>query len=406
MKLITPRKILIIVIMIFLFIGLSALGRPSQNKKIMVVTMVGVDRSADKYEVSVKAVIPAQNENGASSEKVFSCEGNSIALAMNGITIQVGKQMGLAHCNLIALADSLFDQDIEDVTDYFVRTKRVGKNAVLIGCGESAKDFMYATADMSNNLLIKADAILEYGAGELSAAAGTLDDFYMGYESIPGISIIPKLSISNDSKNGIEVKIGNTTSEAYGTSGNNETKKYFVNDGSTIVLKKGIKQWLMTPDQVFAMNYFHPKVKQGQILIENVSDKFLDDATVVLNIISKETNLSADFKDGVPVFKVSVGLKVSLDEIVKTNSNEQKIDQLEKVITKELIERTSSTVEEQMKGLFALAKQNKCDILNVYKTYYQTKYGKWKRYLDSLSDPDDYLSGVQLELEIDIKAGL
>ena len=90
MRLVTPRKILIIVIMFFGFIGLSALGRPSQNEKIMVVTMVGIDRTADEYEVSVKAVIPAPNENGSSSEKVFSGTGDSIALAMNNITIQVG----------------------------------------------------------------------------------------------------------------------------------------------------------------------------------------------------------------------------------------------------------------------------------------------------------------------------
>lgn len=406
MRLVTPRKILIIVIMFFGFIGLSALDRPSQNEKIMVVTMVGIDREADKYEVSVKAVIPSPNENGSSSEKVFSSEGDSIALAMNSITIQVGKQMGLAHCNLIALADSLFDQDIEDVTDYFVRTKRVGKNALLIGCGENAKDFMLATADMSNNLLLKADAILEYSAGELNASAGTLDDFYKGYESNPGISLIPSLKITSESKNGIEVKTENTSSESSGESGGSEDKKYFVNDGSTIVLKKGIKQWLMTPDEVRNMNYFRPTVKEGQIIVDKVTDDRLKDATVALNVLSKETKIKADFKDGVPVLKVSVGMKVNLDEIVKDSGDEQNIDQFENVISKELVDRTKEIIDKNMTEFFDTMKDKKCDIVNIYKTFYQTKYKQWKKYLDSLPNQDDYLQGVKLELKLDVKAGL
>ena len=406
MRLVTPRKILIIVIMFFGFIGLSALGRPSQNEKIMVVTMVGIDRTADEYEVSVKAVIPAPNENGSSSEKVFSGTGDSIALAMNNITIQVGKQMGLAHCNLIALADPLFDQDVEDVTDYFVRTKRVGKNAILIGCGESAKDFMFATADMSNNLLLKADAILEYSAGELNASAGTLDDFYKGYESNSAISLIPSIQISTDSKNGIEVKTENTSSGQSGESGGSEEKKYFVNDGSTIVLKKGRKQWQMTPEEVRAMNYFRPTVKQGQIMVDKVTDRHLQDATVTLNVLSKETKIKADFKNGVPIIKVQVSMKVNLDEIVKSNGDEQNIDQFENVISQQLIDRTKEIMTKRMTDFFELMKDKKCDVINIYKTFYQTKYNKWEKYLDSLENQDDYLQGIRLELKLDIKAGL
>lgn len=60
----------------------------------------------------------------------------------------------------------------------------------------------------------------------------------------------------------------------------------------------------------------------------------------------------------------------------------------------------------RMTDFFELMKDKKCDVINIYKTFYQTKYNKWEKYLDSLENQDDYLQGIRLELKLDIKAGL
>ena len=162
----------------------------------------------------------------------------------------------------------------------------------------------------------------------------------------------------------------------------------------------------MTPEEVRAMNYFRPTAKQGQIMVDKVTDRHLQDATVTLNVLSKETKIKADFKNGVPIIKVQVSMKVNLDEIVKSNGDEQNIDQFENVISQQLIDRTKEIMTKRMTDFFELMKDKKCDVINIYKTFYQTKYNKWEKYLDSLENQDDYLQGIRLELKLDIKAGL
>lgn len=401
--LITPKKILVLVLMLFIFFSFSAIGKMGQDKYLSVVTMMAVDKLDDEYQVSAKTIVPATTKEGAGSEKVFTYTGETVSDAVNGLERLIGNQLGMAHCNLIALSDKTLSEDIEDITDYFIRTKKVGKNTLLVACGESAREFMFATAYMSNVLLIKMDAVLEYNKSDLKATSTTLDDFYKGYESPPAVTILPVMTLTDDDSKGILVQVEPSSSQTPLPEGKT---KYFVNDGSTHILKKGIKVWTLNPDEVRAMNYFLPETKNGKITLNDVTDDKLTNAKIVLKILEQNTSTKATFEDGKPVYNVDVSLTVLLEDIAHSDSDEQKIDQFEEIITDEIKQKTIAKVTAQMQDIITKAKSHNCDVLDVYKNFYRTKYRKWKNYLSSLPNQDDYLAGVDIKVNVEVKAGI
>ena len=402
-KLITPKKLIAIVLLLFVFLSYNALGKNGQNKSLALVSMVGVDMIDDKFLVSAKVIVPSSTREGSSSERVFSNTGDTISRAVFNIELMLGHKLGMGHCDLIALSDPVLDTGIEKVTDYFIRTKKIAHTALLIACGESAKDMMFATSYMSNILLIKTDAIMKFNKSNLKAMSISLDDFYKSYESESKITIIPSLKLSTSDTQGVRVKIGPSDANNMNTEG--ETK-YFINDGQSYVLNKGVRVWTLDTDTVRTANCFSPDKMAGKFTIEHITDDKVKDAKLVLKVLSKTSKPSAYFKEGKPVFSVDVSLTVCMEEIASSESEEALLDKFQKTITEPIKDALKEKVITDMTNLFTQTQEKNLDILGVQKTFTQKKYRQWKKYVQSLEDKQRYLKDISLKVNVEVNAGI
>ena len=402
-KLITPKKILSIILIFFLFLSYNAIGKNGQNKSLAIVSMIGVDIVDDQYQLSAKVIVPSSSRDGSTSEKIFTNTGDSIVKAVFNIELMIGHKLGMGHCDLIAVSDAVLDRGIANVAADFIRTKKIANTALLIACGESAKDMMFATSYMSNILLIKTDALMKFNKANFKAVSISLDDYYKSYESDNKVIVIPSLRLTNDEREGIRVKTGPSNTDNLQAEGE---VKYFVNDGSSYVLNRGIKEWTLSSNEVRAMNCFKMETMEGKFTIDNVTDDNIENAKLVVKVLSKTTKANAYFNNGKPIYDLHLSFVVYIEEIIQSNTDESRLDKFQETITKPVQDKLTKKIVEEMNNLFAQAKEKNLDIVDAGKTFSQKSYRQWKKYLKGLEDEKLYLQEIELRVHVDVKAGI
>lgn len=406
-KLFTPTKFLLLVIIMLSLLLYEYLDMPSQSQENEIIIMLGIDQvEENNILITSRALAPNKTGEKSMAELTLQSQGSNVTEAIDNLSIQIGKKIGLAHCNIIALSDDILERDINEVLDYFTRTKKIGKNAILIGCGESAEEFCRASTYVTSNYSTKVQTIVENNEGKLSAIAGNLEDFYKGYYSDVKSGIIPKLYLSKESKyDGLE-----TTIEVNSSDQSEELpseKTYFINDGTSIILKDGKKVKEINPQIVTAYNYFNKKNnKNGVLTIENITDKNFTNATLALEILRKKTSINVDFENNIPCFYLNLTLTTLLEEIVYNENKNHSIDKSTEILSDEVISAIKEKISNQINDFLKIIIDNNTDIIEVYSNFYNKKYKKWNEFLSNLENKNDYMSEIKFDININIQEGL
>lgn len=399
----SPRRLLVWLFLIILILTVPEITRPSLSQTEAVVTMLCVEKNSDIIEVATTVLTPAQEKTP--KYEVYKGVGKSIGEAVDSISLSIGKEMGFAQCEILGFGENICDEGVITSLDFFTRTKRVGRNAVLINFTGEADEFSQTVADLSMKKSLNLIDVLNYDDRYVLIEDCNVEAFYKGYFSEISLGIMPQIKFEKqETDNAIQVQAtagGSSSQEAGGsTSSAEQEKKYLVNDGTTLVFKNGKKHLDIEPEMVKKINIFVNKAQEGIIRVENVADDLYDNSTVIIAVQEKEVKIKPKFEGNKPIYEVGVELTVLIDEVINEQPDKNFLRRNKEFFTPELVKRAEETVTNNMNEAIAFCKENKIDMIDVYRYFYALKNKKFMQYYNQ--EKENYLDNIEYKISVKI----
>ena len=408
----SPRKMLIWVSILILIISFQYTNQPAQSQTQAIVTALAIDKTEENL-IEVSAVILTPVQGSSTKRKAYSAEGMDITSAINNISLQLGKQIGFGQCDIMALGDNLCEENAMKALDYLNRTKRVGRNAVLINFSGETQDFANCVVQLNDNMSLKVSEIINFNREYIVATETNIESFFKGYYGDLSLSIMPKIKVSETEEvNAVKIKVedSGTSQSSSGdgggtspSSGGGQGKElYFANDGTTSVFREGKKFAEISPDDVKYINLMQPENVLGTFVLEGVNSNLFNNARVVLDLTNKEMKYKLSFDNGKPKISYEIDLYIVLDEIIESEKTENLLHTENWFVDDSVVNGLKSKVQENLDKVVNKLKSQNIDMIEVYDKFYKFKNKKFTQFLNSLENKQDFLKDVIFDYKITI----
>ncbi len=408
----SPRKMIIWVSILVLIVSFQYTNQPAQSQTQAIVTALAIDKTEDNL-IEVSAVVLTPVQGSSAKRKAYSAEGLDITTAINKISLQLGKQIGFGQCDIMALGDNICEENAMKALDYLNRTKRVGRNAVLINFSGETEDFANCVVQLNDNMSLKVSEIINFNREYIVATETNIESFFKGYYGDLSLSIMPKIKVSETEEvNAIKIKVEDSgtsqssSSDGGGTSpsagGGQGKELYFTNDGTTSVFREGKKFSEITPDDVKYINLMQPENVLGTFVLENVNSNLFKNARVVLDLTDKEMGYKLSFDKGKPKIIYSIDLYIVLDEIIESEKTENLLHTENWFVDDSVVEGLTNKVKGNLNNVVQKLKDQNIDMIEIYDKFYKFKNKKFTKYLNTLENKQDFLKDVIFDYKITI----
>ena len=341
----SPPKLVLWIAIIVLAFTAPQINGDAMSQSEIIVTMLFVDKTENEYDIAISMLSPGKEKD--KNQQIYVGKGQTLSAAVDSISLAVGREMGFAQCEIMGLGNGICEEGVMQALDYMTRTKKVGRNAVLINFEGDITDFAKAVTDINTNKSLSLSDIINYDKRYLLSQDSNIESFYIGYFSQLALGIMPKISLIDEpTENAIEVGGGSagssgssTSTDSGGGSGGGGQSKYLLNNGTTVVFKEGKKSLELTPDIMEKVNIFVNNDQKNSIVLTQVNDHVFKDATVVVDVVKKEIASEATLKDGVPIYKSDVVLTVSVEEVAEEKLTKSTLRRNQELLTDALVEK-------------------------------------------------------------------
>lgn len=411
-KVFSPRKMVVWVSIFILVISFQYTNQPAQSQTQAIATALAVEQVDDEM-IEVSAVILTPIPASTSKRKAYTAKGVDITSAINNISLQVGKRIGFGQCDIMAIGDRLCENNALKALDYLTRTKKVGRNAVLLNFSGKTEDFANCVVQINDSLSLKVSEIINFNREYITATETNIESFFRGYYGELGVSTMPKINISNiEEGNAIPIKIHEASSSQSETSGSGgsssggdaDKELYFRNDGTTSVFRDGKKFAEIVPDEIKYINLLQPENVLGTFILEDVNSNLFKDARVVIDLTDKEMKYKLDFENGKPKIKYEIELYIMIDEIIEAEKTENLLHTENWFVDYSVVNGLTDKVKENLDKVVNKLKDQNTDMMDIYNKFYKFKHKKFTAFLDTLGNKKDFLKEVIFDYKITINS--
>lgn len=401
----SPRKIIVWIFLIVLLITVPEITKPAMSETEAIVTMMSIDKEDEKIKVATAVLTPADEKRA--NYEVFSGVGATVGEAVENVSLSLGKSMGFAQCEIMAFGEKLSEEGIMSSLDFMTRTRKVGRNALLINFSGDVEEFQQAVVNLNIEKSLPLEDIMDFDKRYIPTDDSNIHSFYKGYFSEISIGIMPKIQLlKEETTNSIELESGSTgggSSSVPGSgTGGLTNKEYLLNDGTVCVFKKGKKHLELKPEQMKKLNLISNVEQEGTLKVENVDDELYNNSNVVLNINGKQLKFKPRFDGTTPVFDIEISLSVLVEEVDEENPNKKFLKRNKEFITKELVANIKETVKKDTMEIIEFCKLNRVDIIGVYENFYRKQYDKFKNYYNTTKEK--YLDGIEYNVTVKVSS--
>ncbi len=405
----SPRNLAVWLLVLVLILAVPELDKPAMSKTEAIVTTLCVDIVDNQIQIATTVLAPAEDKKV--NLQVYTGSGQTLGDAMSNVSLLIGKEMGFAQTQILAVGKNLCKNGIMPTLDYMTRTKKVGRNTVLINFEGDIKDFADAVSNLNVEKSLRLEQIINFDQRYVLTKDSNVESFYKGYFSNISLGIMPQIKLT-DKEESTAIEIESVSSATTGSasvgsgssgssSGGGSSKKYLVNDGTTCVFKKGKLDMVVEPEHMKRVNIFLNDAQQGTITVKNVTDHLYNDATVVCSLRKKEIKLKPSFKNGTPTYKAEVELVIVVEEVDEEKPTDNYLRRNKDFVTPTLIEKLKETTKNEMTEIIDYCKTNKIDLIGVYRNFYHREYKDFMKYVETVGT-DNYLDGIDYQIEIKV----
>ena len=396
--LLSPRFVILWVLALIIAFTIPEFTKPAMSQTEAIVNMLCIDIVDNKFEIATSVLTPSQDKS--SNYQIYTGSGETVGEAVENVSLSIGKEMGFAQCEIMAFGENICYSGILSSLDYLTRTRKVGRNAILINFTGTSKDFAETTANISKEKTLKLENIMNFDKRYVLSRDSNIDSFYKGYFSEISLGIMPQIKLeTTEQETAIEVS---STNEENSTAKQTQQKKYLVNDGTMSVFKQGKKVLQVEPEMVQKINLFLNLSQQGTLKVENVTDHLYKNATIIFNLSDKKIKLTPSFEKGKPKYKIEISLTVLVEEVMEENPEKVFLRRNKEFLTNTAIEKLKETIKQEMQTVIAYCQQNEIDLLNVYRQFSRKKHKEFEKYYTEKQE--NYLDDIDYEIDVKVQS--
>ena len=385
----------------------SAIYLGAEIGSTAVGVMIGIDKVEEGVEVSILELIP---EKSGKNIKLSAVKEEDFSEAIEKLSFELGKKVGLAHCQAVVLGDEIMYENIVFILDYFMRANNLSSNALIINSETTARELFEAIEESSQDIALTLQDRVAFDNKYLFSAEMNLETFFKDYLSDSNSLLMPIVSIE-DSESSSSSGGGGSDSEDSGSSsssssGESSTKKKLRCEGRAAIVKKGIKVREPSKEELDGYNYLGKNVEEGNIHISNVTDENFTNGDLDFQIFNKDVSKKVKFDGENPYCEIKVDFVLKLSKASSETYNTQSLDSTKQYVTPEVKQK----IEEEVGGCISLVlseiKANNTDTLYIARDFNRFQHSKWKKYLSNLENEDEYLQGIDFRVSLEIEGKL
>ena len=393
---------------IVLFLPIALFREPDSSRRL-IITALSIDKQEDEFEVSALCFIPVSTTTFKENYKIISASDKTFVEALNKIGLYSGRISALPHTSVVIVSKQVMENDMLTCLNHLARTSNLGNNTVVIGTNQSAKQLLEMTNNLDSSANLSLKDLLSYNYQYLYGNQSNLESFYRGYFSSTKTSILGFMKI--DENKGIEIddkkqdSSGENSSNSSKENTSQDTEKQkssknqrILNDGSACVFKDGKFVTLLDGNLLEYYNWINNQQNKSILTIEDYTYGPFKNAKLSFQIEQKPVLHVAKFVDNVPQMDYIVNFVLTLDEVNQKKYYPGNFDLGQKNFNSELQKKIQNNVKNDFSKLLNVLRDNKLDIIDVQKMFFQQDRQKFQNFLNSLDDKDDYLRYVNFNI--------
>lgn len=410
-KLIMRNKIFYVFAILIVIMFPSTLYMQSDKDRTLIVTTIGIDKDdkSGEYEVTSLAIIPKGSDDVNANLEVFSSKGKTVSEALDNMSLTTGKKIGLAHCDSLVFSLDVIKENIAKTLDYFIRTSNLTTNATLIATDGKSSDLLNATKSSNNLLDLSLKNIINFQEEMSMLNNITIDRFYRTYYGKNPTFYLPILSVEKPDKNSSSTSSGgsgsqgNEPADSSSSGGGSSNGEKIKNDRRIALIENGRLVRELTKDEEFIYNLVSKDSNHARIEIDNINDQYVTNSKESYQQIDKIVVSKFYFDDDKPILKYSIWLSLMIDEISSSdNHSYSSMDSLQNYLSETSTKEIKSQIQDKLVNTVSLMKEYNNDIFEIYEHFNAFETKKWRNYLSTLENPDEYLDGVEVIIDIDL----
>lgn len=395
-----------VVAIFFLILLPSAVSVPSQLQTTAIVSGIGIDKEGEEISLSAQILIPQPSTSYSPKSTVISGTGKDLMDAISAVELKTGQNLGLAHCYIIVLGDEICNDNLIETLDFLMRSNIMGNNTALIHTSKKAEDILKVSSQFSESDINNLQNIAKFNKENYNSASTSLIELFSEYALPASASVIGTID-SDESSNGQSSGSseessgsgGESSSQSGGSSSGSSTSA-FKNEGKAIVIKNGKKILNLEQEDVMKFNWLDSETQKGNILIENYSDKDLQNATIGIRQMAKRICFNSKITNNTPILEANITLETRIESI----ENGGKIQSSHKNYYNDtLVSAIKTKVNQDIQDALSLAKEYNFDIMDIYAIFNSNKTADWKKYLSSLDNEDNYIQNLEIVVNVVVK---
>ncbi len=391
---------------IFLLILLpNAVSVPSELQTTAIVSGIGIDKEGEEISLSAQILIPQPSTSYSPKSTVISGTGKDLMDAISAVELKTGQSLGLAHCYIIIIGDELCNDNLIETLDFLMRSNIMGNNTALIHTSQKAEDILKVSSQFSESDINNLQNIAKFNKENYNSTSTSLIELFSEYALPASASVIATI----DSDKSAEQQSGSNSGESSNSGGESSSQNggssssstsAFKNEGKAIVVKKGKKILDLEQDDIMKFNWLDSGTQKGNILIENYSDKNLQNATIGIKQTAKSVHFNPKITNGTPILEANI----TLDTRIESIENGGKIQTSHKNYYNEtLVSAIKTKINQDVQDALNLAKEYNFDIMDIYAIFNSNLTADWKKYLNGLDDKDNYMQNLEIVVNVNVK---
>ncbi len=419
LKKIFKRKIFYAFLLLLIIFFPVAIYLDAEVERKAVVTAMGIDKTENGIEVSALIVVP--NKNGSTeSVQLVSEEEKDIASAVNKISLSLGKVLGLAHCEAIVFGEEIMKENLALQMDFFIRSNNMATNAAIVNCDTTAKDLLGAIATNNNDLALSLRNLINFNDEYLFTSKTDIETFYKKYFSESNGTFVPIISIeqsdqessslgggssggstgsSGQSQSGESTSAGGSGGGSSGGS-SSSSKKKVKSEGRTAILRKGVKIREISKEEIAGYNFLSKETKKSNLTIEGVTDENFVNAKINFEVVRKSVSTKVKFDGDQPYYDVEIKLTFKLDSAESEDYSAKMQDSTKQYLTPEVREKLTESIKGKINKVFEEMRANKTDTLEIARDFDRFHNKKWKKFLSTLEDKENFLDALDFRVSL------
>lgn len=419
-------KIMIFILIIFAFILPATINKPDQTQQFSLVLGVGIDKVDDKYEVSTQVITSKSNQGFLESLQVHSATGDNVLDAVEKLSLHVGRISGFGNNSVIVFCKEVAMEDVSNTLDFFLRSKRLNGNPIIMVTEDKAKDILSDVAKIDESFNYSLNSLSHLNNEFASGAICTLEQFLDNYYGKTTATLMGVINETKNTSDGIEIptQMGTSSgsganssgsssggessggSSSGGSGGSSNENKVLSNSGRAGLFVNGKLIKFLDNTMVEGINIFTGS-KRNVYTIKNVNDEIYKNADVVLSVRDKVLTKRTSFsKNGIPRVFYDISYTLKVEQIIQNGNDRIVLDGSYNYLTPELERRFKLEVMSITSDAVNMTKEYNADVYGLQLSFYRHHPNKWAEYVKNLPNKDDAYKNIEFFLNIKVKGNL